>query len=55
MYPFNKAIVTPIQTIVILLKEAHRAKGILGGVDLGMTLYPDAVFITVIFGFLKGI
>ncbi|KAK3755306.1 hypothetical protein QZH41_014613 [Actinostola sp. cb2023] len=44
----------PLWVIIILLKEAQRAKGMVEGVRMGMKLYPDAMLIVVIIGFLKG-
>ncbi|KXJ10730.1 trimeric intracellular cation channel type 1B.1 [Exaiptasia diaphana] len=44
----------PLWVVIIILKEAHRTRGILDGVYLGMKLYPDSMVIVVILGFLKG-
>lgn len=42
------------QVVIILLKEAHRTKGILEGVKMGVNLYPDNILIIIILGFIKG-
>ncbi|XP_068728279.1 trimeric intracellular cation channel type 1B.1-like isoform X2 [Montipora capricornis] len=44
----------PFWIVLLVLKEAHRAKNILKGVELAMPLYPDAWLVMVATGTAKG-
>jgi len=44
----------PFWIVLLVLKEAHRAKNILKGVEMALPLYPDAWLVMVVIGTAKG-
>jgi len=43
-----------LQVVLLVLKEAHRARNILKGVEMAAPLYSDAWLVIVVIGTVKG-